>query len=70
MRAHLDWMSDPSDVLILLAAMLAQVDFLVALNRRHFLNDPEAAWRSVLRIGPLGNALTWVRGSLSWEEKP
>jgi len=62
--AHLDWMQDPADVPILLAAMQAKVDFLVTLNRRHFLDDPGVAVRSELRIGTPGDALAWVRGSL------
>jgi len=62
--AHLHWMQDPTDVPILLAAMQAKVDFLVTLNRRHFLDDPGVAARSGLRIGTPGDALAWVRGSL------
>ena len=61
--AHLDWMRDPADVPILLAAMQAKVDFLVTLNRRHFMDDPDVAVRSGLRIGTPGDALAWVRGS-------
>ncbi len=64
LRAHIDWMSDPSDVPILLAAMKAEVEFLVTLNRRHFLDDPEVAQRSGLRIGTPGDALRWVRERL------
>lgn len=63
-REHLDWMSDPTDVPILLAAMHAGVDFLVTLNRRHFLDDARVAQRSGLRMGTPGDALAWVRGRL------
>jgi predicted nucleic acid-binding protein len=61
---HLDWMRDPADVPVLLAAMHAGVDFLVTLNRRHFLDDTQVAQRSGLRIGTPGDALAWVREEL------
>jgi predicted nucleic acid-binding protein len=63
-RLHLHWMADPTDVPILLAAMRAQVDFLVTLNRRHFLDDAQVTQRSGLRIGTPSDALAWVRGQL------
>ena len=63
--AHLDWMNDPADVPILLAALQARVDFLVTLNRKHFLDDPMVAQRSGLRIGTPGDALAWVRNQFS-----
>lgn len=63
-REHLDWMKDPADVPILLAAMEAKVDFLVTLNRKHFLDDPRVAQRSGLRVGTPGDALEWVRRQL------
>jgi predicted nucleic acid-binding protein len=62
---HLDWMSDPADVPILLAAMQGEVGFLVTLNRRHFIDDAQVAQRSGLRIGTPGDALAWVRGQLA-----
>jgi predicted nucleic acid-binding protein len=62
---HLNWMADPTDIPILLAAMDARVDYLVTLNRRHFLDDSQVAQRSGLRIGTPGDALAWVRGQLS-----
>ena len=68
-HTHLDWMADPTDVPILLAAMQARVDYLVTLNRRHFLDDPQVAQRSGLRIGTPGDALAWVRGQLRWVEE-
>ena len=37
---------------------------LVTLNRRHFIDDPEVARRSDLRIGTPGDALAWVRGEI------
>jgi predicted nucleic acid-binding protein len=67
-RAHLGWINDPADVPILLAAMKAEVNFLVTLNRRHFLDDPRVAQLSGLRIGTPGDALTWVRDQLSREK--
>jgi hypothetical protein len=53
--------SHQADVPIVVAAMDARVDFLVTLNRRHFLDDPGVAERSGLRIGTPGDALAWVR---------
>lgn len=57
-----DWIAHPADVPILVAAARAQVDYLVTLNTRHFLDDPETAIRSGLRIGTPGDALAWLRG--------
>lgn len=62
--AHQDWISHPADVPILLAAVLARVDFFATLNTRHFMGDPEVLRRSGLRIGSPGGALVWVRGRL------
>jgi predicted nucleic acid-binding protein len=55
------WISHQADVPILVAAVNAQVAFLVTLNAKHFLNDPEVARRSQLRIGTPGDALAWIR---------
>jgi predicted nucleic acid-binding protein len=60
-KANLYLISDPTDVPILLAAIKAKVDFLVTHNRRHFLDDPNVAERSSVRIGTPGDALAWLR---------
>jgi len=60
-----DWMSHPADVPILVAAVLARVDYLVTLNTKHFIDDPEVSRRCGLRIGTPGDALAWVRDQLS-----
>jgi predicted nucleic acid-binding protein len=60
-----DIISDPTDIPIVVAAMKAQVDYLVTLNRRHFIDDPQVAVRSGLRIGTPGDALAWVRQELA-----
>jgi predicted nucleic acid-binding protein len=57
-------LAHPPDVAILLAAMQAGVDYLVTLNRKHFLDDPGVAQSSGLRIGTPGDALAWVRGRI------
>ncbi len=62
---HQDWISHVSDVSILVAAVRARVDFLATLNTKHFLEDPQVANRSGLRIGTPGDALAWVRKQLS-----
>lgn len=68
-EAHRDIISHPPDVLpIFVAAMQAGVDYLVTLNRRHFMNDPRVAARARLRIGTPGDALAWVRGRLAGDE--
>ena len=54
-------MTDAEDIPILLAAMQARVDYLVSHNRKHFLDDPNVAEKSGLRIGAPGDALAWVR---------
>lgn len=50
----------PADVPIAVAAMKAEVDYLVSLDR-HFLGGQGAAERTGLRIGTPGDALAWVR---------
>jgi predicted nucleic acid-binding protein len=62
---HQDWISHPVDVPILVVAARARVDFLVTLNSKHFIDDPEVSLRSGLRIGTPGDALAWVREQLS-----
>jgi hypothetical protein len=52
-------------VVILAAAMKARTDFLVTLNRRHFIDDLRVAQVSGLRIGTPGDALAWVRKQLT-----
>ena len=54
----------PKDASILVAARNAQVDYLVTLNRKHFLNDPEVARKSGLRIGAPDDFLAWLREQL------
>ena len=58
--AH-DMISHEADVPILVAAIKVRTGYLVTLNRRHFIDDPEVARRSDLRIGTPGDALAWVR---------
>ena len=53
-----------ADLPILVAAIKAQVGFLVTLNRRHFLDDPDVARKSNLRIGAPGDALAWLRAQI------
>jgi hypothetical protein len=63
--AHLDLCRHRADIPIILAAMEAGVDFLVTLNRQHFVDDPDVAIRSGLRIGTPGDALAWLREARS-----
>ncbi len=64
-QANLDLISHAADVPILLAAMKADVGFLVTHNRIHFIDDPEVARNSNLQIGTPGDALIWVREQLA-----
>jgi predicted nucleic acid-binding protein len=54
----------PKDAPILAAAMSLEVDYLVTLNRKHFLDDPEVARKSGLCIGTPGDFLAWFRKRL------
>ena len=66
--AHPDLVSHPADIPIVLAAMQAKVDYLVTVNRRHFIDDPEVARKSGLMIGTPGDALGWVRRQIFTED--
>lgn len=66
--AHSELISHPADVPIVLAAMQDKVDYLVTLNRVHFIDDPTVSQRSGLRIGTPGDALGWVREQISTED--
>jgi len=68
-EAHRDIIVHAADVPIVVAAMKAEVDYLVTLNRRHFIDDPDVAARSRLRIGTPGDALAWVREALREENE-
>lgn len=59
---------DPADVGIVVAAMKADVDYLVTHNRRHFLDDPGVAEKSGLAIGSPGDALAWLRWQFIQQE--
>lgn len=63
-KAHSDIIGHQADVPIVVAAMQAHVDYLVTLNRRHFIDDPDVANRSG-RVGTPGDALAQVRSRLA-----
>ena len=67
-NAHPNLISHAADVPILLAAMQAKADYLVTLNRKHFIDDPDVALQAGLRIGTPGEALSWVRGQISTQK--
>jgi len=67
--AHPNLICHAADVPVVLAAMQAQVDYLVTLNRKHFIDDPSVAHQAGLRIGTPGEALRWVREQISSEER-
>lgn len=68
-KEHINWVSHPPDVPILLAALQARVDYLVTLNRKHFIDDPGVARQTGLKIGTPGDALEWVREQISDEDQ-
>ena len=49
------------DVPIVVAAVNGEVDFLVTLNRKHFIDDPGVARKTGLKNGTPGDALEWLR---------
>jgi len=61
---HKDIIAREADVPIVVAAMQVKTDYLVTLNRRHFIDDPDVAACSGLNIGTPGDALAWVRETL------
>jgi predicted nucleic acid-binding protein len=63
--AHADIIAHKADVPIVVAAIQVKTEYLVTLNRRHFIEDPAVAARSNLRIGTPGDALVWVRRHLT-----
>lgn len=67
-KLNLALISHAADVPIVFAAMDAEVDFLVTLNRKHFIDDPGVARRSGLRLGTPGDSLGWIRDQLSDQE--
>jgi predicted nucleic acid-binding protein len=68
-RSHLHAMKDTTDVPILLAAIRAKSDYLVTLNRKHFIDDPGVAKISSLKIGTPGDGPAWVRTRLAGESE-
>lgn len=60
-----DIIADPTDVPIIVAAIKAEVDYLVTFNRRHFGDDPTVAQRAGIPLGLPADALAWVRNQLA-----
>ena len=56
------------DAPILVAAMKVKADYLVTLIRKHFIDDPDVARLSGLKIGTPGEVLIWVRSQISSED--
>jgi len=67
-RKNLHLIAHQADVPILLAAMRAKVDYLVTLNRKHFIDDPDVAVKAGIRIGTPGDALGWFRNTIANDE--
>jgi predicted nucleic acid-binding protein len=63
--AHGEIIAHRADAPIVVSAMEADVNALVTLNRRHFIDDPGVAERSGLCICTPADALTWIREQLS-----
>jgi 1-acyl-sn-glycerol-3-phosphate acyltransferase len=65
-EAHKDIIAHRANVPIVVAAMRVGVDYLVTLNRQHFIDDPGVAAWSGLRIAAPGDALAWLREQWIW----
>jgi predicted nucleic acid-binding protein len=63
-KEYIGWISHTADLPILVSAMNAEVGFLVTLNSKHFIDDPDVARRSGLLIGTPGDALKWLCNKL------
>lgn len=63
-QKNIGWIRDETDVPILLAALACRADFLVTHNRKHFLDDPQVAEKTSLRLGTPADALEWLRTSI------
>jgi predicted nucleic acid-binding protein len=61
LEAYRDIIAHRADGPIVVAAIRADVGYLVTLNRGYFMDDHGVAARSGLRIGMPGDALAWVR---------
>lgn len=68
MEAQQGIIGHQADVPIITAAMKAEVHYLVILDWRHFIDDPEAAVRAGIAIGTPGDALACVREALARED--
>ncbi len=64
-ETHKDIIAHEANVPIVVAAMQVKTDYLVTFKRRRFIDDPDVAAHSGLRIGTPGDALAWVREALS-----
>ncbi len=60
-EAHRDIIAHQADVPIVVAAMRADVDYLVTLNHQHFIDDSDVAVRLGLHIGAPGDAVAWLQ---------
>jgi len=65
-RAHQGIIRHPRDVAIVVAAMRADAG-IATFNRRHFIDDPHVASEAGIPIGTPGDALAWVRRTLTRE---
>ena len=63
-QANLYLVEDRNDVPVLLAAIIAKVDYLATHDHKHFLDDPKVAERAGIKIGTPGDVLAWIRENL------
>jgi predicted nucleic acid-binding protein len=57
-------LSHPGDARILAGAWHSQADFLVTLDRAHFLDDPALTQMAPFPLGTPGDCLVWLRRDL------
>ena len=67
-EALLHIISYPPDTTVLAAAVSARADYLVTLDRQHFLNNLTLMATSLLPVGTPGDFLAWFRSELAtWQ---
>ena len=61
LEVHQHVISHRAEFIIVLAAMTANLDYLLIFNRHHFTEDPTVAKRTGIATGTPGEVLAWLR---------
>jgi predicted nucleic acid-binding protein len=65
-----NWLSYAPDALVLAAAVSAEVDFFVTLDRKHFLSNAPLRAALLFPLGTPGDYLAWHRARFTPAESP